>query len=149
MISVETLLFYPFFSGLDREFLEKIAMLGRYVDVEKGAWLFQQEDFADNLYLICEGKIALTMTFREDLKDMLSPHGKGEIIGWSALVEPHTYKLGAQAEEPSKVISFNGKALLGLMGENKEAGFDILHNLTEVIGDRLVGICTQLMSLRV
>ncbi len=34
----------------------------------------------------------------------LSPLGKGEIIGWSAMVEPHIYKLGGYAEISCKLI---------------------------------------------
>jgi hypothetical protein len=56
--------------------------------------------------------------------------------------------LGARAEEPSRLIGFNGEKLMKLMEENGEAGFILLRNLSEVIGERLINTYIQLMSMR-
>ena len=140
---------YPFFTNLEDNYLEKIYKLGKVKDLDNDEWLFKQEDPAKNIYLITEGKIALAIMFRDHNHDRLNPYMRGEVIGWSALVKPHVYTMGAVAEAPSKVLSFDGKSMLTLMEENKEQGFILPRNLTETISERLINRNIQLMSLRV
>jgi CRP-like cAMP-binding protein len=149
MITGKILARNTFFASLDHHFLDEVAALGSYQEIEAGKWLFKQETFAHNLYLITEGKITLVITFRDKMIGELNPHTKGEIIGWSALVKPNIYTMGARAEEPSKLIGFNGKALMELLENNCDQGFILLRNLTEVIGERLSNRNVQLTSLKV
>jgi hypothetical protein len=74
---------------------------------------------------------------------------RGEIIGWSALVKPHIYTMGAIIEQQSTVIEFNGKLLAAIMDNKKDQGYILLQNLTEIISERLINRNIQLMSLRV
>jgi CRP-like cAMP-binding protein len=148
MITGKMLKGYSFFSSLNQEFLDKVASLGQFVSIEAGGWLFQQEDKAVNLYMIYDGQISLNISFRDHIIDTMNPYMKGEIIGWSALVKPCIYTLGARAEEASRLIGFNGEKLMKLMEENGEAGFILLRNLSEVIGERLINTYIQLMSMR-
>jgi CRP-like cAMP-binding protein len=140
---------YTFFANLDDSYVEKIHKLGIVKDLDDGEWLFKQEDPAKKIYLITKGKIALTITFRKHIHDRLNPYMRGEVIGWSALVKPHVYTMGAVAEAPSQVIGFDGKSLRTLMNENRDQGFVLLNNLTETISGRLINRNIQLMSLRV
>ncbi len=139
---------YAFFATLDDVFIKKIQMLGETKELATDEWLFKQEESANDIYLITEGKIALTIMYRDHIIDRMNPYMRGEIIGWSALVKPHIYTMGAISEGPSKVIGFNGKKMLALMDENKDQGYVLLQNLTEIIGGRLINRNIQLMSIR-
>jgi CRP-like cAMP-binding protein len=149
VISPYTLKRYTFFANLDDDYLEKIQQIGEAEDLEGGDWLFHQEDPAKKIYIITEGKISLTIMFREHVIDRLNPYMRGEIIGWSALVKPYIYTMGAIAEVPSQVIGFKGESLLALMEENRDQGYILLRNLTETLSERLINRNIQLMSLRV
>ena len=148
MTSLKSLQSYAFFADLDKDFIEKIRKLGEVKDYGEEEWLFKQEKPAKYIYLITEGKISLTIMFRDHVIDKLNPYMQGEIIGWSALVKPHVYTMGAITEAPSQVICFDGKSMLALMEKNKDQGFIILRNLTETISERLINRNIQLMSLR-
>lgn len=148
MVTAQTIMSYEFFSSLDQSFVEDIANLGKVIEFEEGEWVFKQDTDAHNIYLISEGKVALAIMFREQIIDTLNPYMKGEIIGWSALVKPNIYTMGAKTEAPSTLIAFNGKDVLEIMEGNKEEGYKLLSNLTEVISERLVNRNIQLMSLR-
>lgn len=139
---------YPFFANLDNAFVEKISRLGQTHDLEPGEWLFQQEEDASHLYLITQGKVAFTIMFRNHVIDRINPYMPGEIIGWSALVRPYIYTMGAIAEIQSSVIGFEGNALRTLMDENCSQGYILLKNLTEIMGERLINRNIQLLSLR-
>jgi CRP-like cAMP-binding protein len=139
---------YPFFANLDEKFINQILPLAQELHLTQDEWLFRQDQAAKQIFLITQGKIALTIRFRDNELDRLNPYLPGEIIGWSALVEPHIYTMGAIAELPSSVIGFDGKGLLELMNVNQTPGYILLKNLSEVISERLINRNIQLMSLR-
>jgi len=139
---------YPFFANLNDEFVGEISALGQPIELEEGDWLFHQEEYATHLYLITQGKIAFTIMFRNHVIDRLNPYMRGEIIGWSAMVSPYIYTLGAIAESPSTLIRFEGKKLLQLMDNNCSQGYILMKNLAELMGERLINRNIQLMSLR-
>jgi hypothetical protein len=56
--------------------------------------------------------------------------------------------MGAIAETEAKVMQINGQLLMELMEENKDQGYILLSNLTEVIAERLINSNIQLMSMR-
>lgn len=138
----------PFFSSLNQAFLEEVVSVATLIEIKKGDWLFKQEEEAQHIYVITDGKISLTIMFQDHIIDKLNAYMKYEIIGWSALVKPYIYTMGAIAETDTKVMQINGKLLMELMEENKEQGYILLSNLTEVIAERLINSNIQLMSIR-
>jgi CRP-like cAMP-binding protein len=83
--------FFPFFANVDIESLKEIAKIGQLMGYEKDEWLFKQDEYANGVYLIINGSVGLSLTFRDDLTSSIDPLGRGEIIGWSALVEPQQW----------------------------------------------------------
>ena len=152
MISQEILRYYPLFAGQNAEMLKRMALLADEKEVREGGRLFFEGEIANSLYLIEEGAVSLTMNlgeFGERRIEKLDPLGKGEVIGWSALIEPHEYTMGATAEEQTRYVAFDGVALRELLDDNPEAGYYLYKKLAEVMGQRLVSKCTQIMSLMV
>lgn len=150
MISPETLRFYPLFADQDTEMLKQIAMLADLQEVEAGHRLWDEGAAANSLYLIQSGSIVLTINMGEigDQKlEELEPIGKGEVIGWSSIVKPYEYKMGAYAAEKSQLIAFEGEKLRALFDENPAFGYYFMKNIAEVIGSRYMSKCLQLMSL--
>jgi CRP-like cAMP-binding protein len=150
MISIELLRRYPLFAGQDGKMLEKIARLASEKEIEEGAVLFFEGEKAKMLYLVMEGGVTLTMNVGEVgeyREESLTPLRDGEVIGWSAFVEPHVYSMGATASERTHLIAFDGAALCQLMDDHPEFGYYFMKKLAIVIGQRLVSKCIQLMSL--
>ena len=150
MISIETLRSYSLFNHQDDAMLGRIANLAEERVVEAGGTLFSQGDPAKYLYLVIEGSVVLTMNVgRKGAQTLeeLEPLGKDRVVGWSSMVKPHVYKMGAYAKQRSRVIAFEGNRLHQLFDENPSFGYYFLQRLTEVIGSRLIGKCVQLMSL--
>ncbi len=152
MVSPEVLRYYPLFAGQDEEILKKIALLADEKEIREGGCLFFEGEIAKTLCLIEEGAVSLTLNlgeYGEQRIEKLDPLGKGEVIGWSALIEPHVYTMGAMAEEQTRYVTFDGEALRELLDDNPEAGYFMFKKLAEVIGQRLVSKCTQIMSLMI
>jgi CRP-like cAMP-binding protein len=150
MISPETLRFYPLFAHQDASMLAQIAELAEDKKVETGYQLFFEGEVAKSLYLVLDGSVVLTMNMGEtgDQKiEELEPVGKGEVVGWSSIVKPHIYKLGAYTGQKSHLVAFDGEKLRELFDQNPSFGYYFMQKLAEVIGDRLISKCVQIMSL--
>jgi len=151
MVSTELLRRYPLFARQSYYMLKEIAMLSEEVELEAGEWLFQEEEEATRFYMILEGSLSLTLYL------FLNGHGRhieatgpltpGEILGWSALIKPHFYKLGAQAEEKTRLLAIDAVSLRELLDDNPGFGYFFLKNVAEVLGERLTSTCIQLLSI--
>jgi len=150
MISHETLKFYPLFAHQDANMLTRIANLAEVKEVDAGYQLFFEGEVAKSLYLIMDGSVVLTMNMGEkgdqNIQE-LEPIGKGEVVGWSSIVKPHVYKLGASTGQKSRLIAFDGEKLRMLFDENPAFGYYFIQKIAEVIGERLISKCVQLMSM--
>lgn len=151
MISPEVLRRFPLFAGQNPYMLDEIAMISREVRVAAGDWLFHENEEAKKFFLIQKGKIALTLFVYyqgsgQNLKTT-SPLNKGEMFGWSSLVPPHHYKLGALAETEADLLEIDGKALRQLFDDNPEFGYPFMKNIAEEISDRLEYKIIQVLSM--
>ena len=147
---LEDLKFFPLFAHQDAHMMAQIATLAEEREVEAGYQLFFEGEVAKTFYLILDGSVILTMNMAEkgvQKVEELEPLGKGEVVGWSSIVKPHIYKLGAYTDHKSRLLAFDGEKLRILFDENPNFGYFFMQKLAEVIGDRLISKCVQVMSL--
>jgi len=149
MISPETLRRFPLFSGLDPGMLKKLAMISEEVAFKTGEWFFHEGDEAESLFLILRGMIDLRIVVSDENehRNDLTTLVEGEVMGWSALVEPHIYRLSAIAIADTHVIRMDGIRLRELMEENPEVGYLLMSRLAGAIGTRLNNMRVRLISL--
>ena len=117
------------------------------------ALLFTEGRCALHLYLVTKGQIALQKTIRV-------PHGTGsrrttitvcrtgDVVGWSALVEPHVYTLSAIVWESSKLIKIDAKLLRRALDIYPEMGYKVMKSLSAVTSQRLRQTANALVSER-
>lgn len=153
MISPETLRFFPLFAKQSQYMLKEIAMLSTEKHLKAGEWLFRYDEPALWLYLVLDGAMSLALVLDyngtgEHIETMGSL-GRGEVLGWSALVEPYIYSLGAQALKDSNLIEIEAGALRELLDDNPLYGYWFMKYIAEVISERLRYKCIQLLSMKV
>jgi CRP-like cAMP-binding protein len=151
MISKRILKWYPLFSGLSDYMLEEISLISTEIQLEEGEWLFCEEAEADKFYFVVDGEISLTtqIYLNDEVRHLeaTEPVCAGEILGWSALIKPHRYTLGGKARTKSKLIQIDGAPFRELLDDNPDYGYHIIKNISEVIGERLIGKCIQFLSV--
>ena len=151
MISPETLRRYPFFARQSHYMLKEIAMLSKKRVLGEGDWLFYEGDPAFKLYIVLEGAISLTLSIYMNGDgshiERMSPLGVGEVLGWSSLVKPFVYTLGAQATKKSVLAEIDAGPLRELLDDNPAYGYYMYKHLAEAMGERLTFKCIQLLSL--
>jgi CRP-like cAMP-binding protein len=137
-----------FFSNLTPEERATVLQAAERVDLRPGERLFGLGDTLQRVYLIESGEIALTLSMPirgEDKEITLETKGNGALIGWSALVRPYQSTLGARATSPTRLISLDREALLGIYESHPRIQQVTQINVTEIIAGRLRRFEAQLI----
>lgn len=149
MISPELLRRFSLFTGIDPAILKDVAMLGTELTAAEGEWLFQEGDEGDALYLIISGEIELKINLDEtgEKKADISSHVDGAMIGWSSMVEPYVYTLGAVVTREAHLVKLDASDLRRFMNSNPEMGLKIMCRLAKLIGERLNEMRVRFVSV--
>jgi CRP/FNR family cyclic AMP-dependent transcriptional regulator len=154
MTTVESILkLCSVFSTLSNEELDKVASLVKEKEYEAGSVIFHEEDVADELLVVVEGRIALQLTSRSKdgqpsrriTVDIVDKH---EMAGWSALVEPYKYTMTAVCLQKVKACVIKSVKLRGLIQDDCKIKAEILSGLVKVIALRLSDTRQLLISER-
>jgi len=142
MVSVNLLREFSFVKGFSDEQLNVLAEIAEEKSCRAGAQIYKKGEVAEYFYLLEEGKIIMIMEV--DVGPMKPPMQvtvdfvtKGEAMGWSAVVGPHVYTLGARCIEDAKMIAFNAAKLNALLQGNASLGFSFMKETAKVIASRL------------
>jgi len=142
MLAITVLKEFSFFKDFSDDQLKKMASLAKEETHQAGTQLYSNGDAARSLYLLREGKVALFMDNyigpgKPPMQVTIDMITKGESMGWSAVVEPFLYTLGARCLEDSKLIAFDSFKLREMMDEDCGLGFKIMQSTSKVIATRL------------
>jgi CRP-like cAMP-binding protein len=142
MVPVSVLKEFTFLKDFTNDQLNKLAALATEETYPAGQQMYLKGDTARKLYLITEGKMVLFMD------NYMGPHKppmqvtvdmitKGESMGWSAVVEPYLYTLGALCIDDAKLIAIDSFGLRKLMEEDCTLGFKLMQSVAKVLSARL------------
>ena len=142
MLSITLLKEFSFFKDFSNEQLKKMASLAKEETYQAGTQLYTNGDEARSLYLLKEGKVALFMDNymgpgKPPMQVTIDMITKGESMGWSAVVEPYIYTLGARCLEDTRLIAFDSIKLRKKMDADCDLGFKIMQSTAKVIATRL------------
>jgi CRP-like cAMP-binding protein len=149
MVASDSLARWPFFAGLSEATLERLASLATQRNFSEGELIFRQGDAATELYLLLEGWVDLTIDadVQGIRRELLMTLTKGEIFGWSAVVEPYIYTASAQCATPVTALAFSGRDLLALFLSDAQLCYTLMNRICRVIAGRLETTRSQLVSL--
>ena len=130
------------FRGLDEDEVSLFVPLREELTVEQGEAIFSEGNPARYLFVVEEGRVALTMTLSRPDGSVTHPTtvaslGPMEAFGWSSLVEPRVLRFSALAVEPSRLTRIDGRALQAVMEQHPGVGYRVMVNLTQLLGSRL------------
>ncbi len=77
----------PLFSGLSDEKIDALTKVARRKTFPKNTVLCSEGDLSDSLYIICTGKVKVTMNSEEGKEVILSILGPGEYLGEMPLLD--------------------------------------------------------------
>ncbi len=142
MIAVNFLKEFAFFKDFSSDQLKKLSSVATKESHMAGEHMYQKGDAARSLFLIKEGKVVMFMesyvgTGKPPMPVTVDIITKGESMGWSAVVEPYVYSLGAHCIDNTDFIAFDSIKLRKLMEKDAALGFRIMQAVAKVISTRL------------
>ena len=134
------------FAEVRGEVVEELLSQGQTVSFEAGHRLFQRGQEAEQLMILQQG--AVELLFPVEILGVtrevtMEKKQVGDVVAWSALVEPYHFTLSARCATRCTLTSFNRDALLAFFETDPQAGYLFMRNLAGVLGRRLQGMHTM------
>ena len=123
------------FRGMEQEVLQQIDKIMVKKSCAEGSVLFERGHSANNLYILGEGSIELTIGDNGHVT-----HGvktPGEAFGWSSLVNHHVYTASAVCSSPTELVSIPSEKLNKIFESNPASGLIFFRRLAEIISKRV------------
>ncbi|MFF5570173.1 Crp/Fnr family transcriptional regulator [Streptomyces luteogriseus] len=121
--------------------------LAREVSFAIDERIFNEGAKADRFWIIHTGTVALDVRVPGRRAAVIETLGAGELLGWSWLVPPHHWHLGAQATSPVRAYEFDAAAVSELCGKDPELRQELLAYVAAVIAGRLRSARVRLLDL--
>jgi CRP/FNR family transcriptional regulator len=92
---------------------------------DKGSLLFIEGHVARNVYVVCSGRLKLSMTSAEGRKLIVRIARPGDLLGIHAALTGRFYEATAETLAPCRIDSISRKDLLGLLERQKSFGHSV------------------------
>ncbi|MEE4637397.1 MAG: Crp/Fnr family transcriptional regulator [Wenzhouxiangella sp.] len=134
------------FSGLAEEQVETLAKHARERELASDEVLASQGTRAESFYLILEGSLVIEVPALMGPRLEITRLGAGEVFGWSWLIAPYEWHFHARASGSTKVLEFDGKALLERCEADPAFGYPLLRRFSELMARRLDAAQRKMMD---
>jgi len=135
-----------FLAHLSPRVQEKLLALGEAFHYTAGQTIFHEGDPSLHLYIVKSGQVAIDLHVASKGRRSIMTAGPGDLFSWSALVAPRIETASARAVDETEAIGVKGGALMDLCKEDPALGFEVYHELAEVISARLIATRLQLLD---
>jgi len=143
MVSIDDLKRFKLFQGLNDREIELIVKIAKEETVEADVRLFEEKANATDLYLVLEGIVDVKVKGVNDERITIAHVEPGQILGWSAIVEPHVRTAGAWIQTKARLITLRADSLKDLFEKNNHIGYRIMKVIASLISERLKALDTK------
>lgn len=105
----------PMLSGLKEESLTALARAGRMIQIEKGSYLFSQDDPAHSLFILRAGGIAILLNSHDGREMIIKEIRPGDYFGEVSLLTGSGRTAGAQAWGDSELLEIAAGPFLAIL----------------------------------
>jgi CRP/FNR family cyclic AMP-dependent transcriptional regulator len=145
-VTVTALTAHRFLHGLPCGQLAKLVPAACLIDLPPGRRIFEDGGSAANFWLIRSGSVALDLHIPHAGMVVVETLGMGDALGWSWLLSPNVWTLGAITVQPTEVFQFDGRAVRALCDADPELGFQLTRRFLSVAADRLLATRGRLLD---
>lgn len=129
----------PLFQGCTDSTLAEISMIVAEIDFEKGEFIYEAGDKADNVYILVNGIVTFIGKTGLGFLNVQRVMERSMIFGWIALVPEHPNRIGsAQCLENAKILSIKGDKLLAILDKDSQSGFLVMKRLCSLIASTFI-----------
>ena len=134
------------FAGFRDDQLDTLTAHATEQAFPRGAILFTQDQDADSFFIVREGRILVEIPSLYGPPLEVQTLGADEVLGWSWLIPPYKWTFAAKAEQDSRVLVFDGKALLDRCEANPEFGYALMKRFAGLMSERLHAARLKMME---
>jgi len=147
MATMETLRKSVLFSTLGEEKLGVIARFCQEEEYPPGAVISTEGEKGKEFYVLEEGTIQLRIRVGATEETIDTARERGDVFGWSCLLEPGNYTVSSRCLDHSKVVKVQSGALRTYLEQEPATGYRVMKGLAQVVSDRLTKTRAHLHSL--
>jgi CRP-like cAMP-binding protein len=148
MVSAEWMKKTELFGTLSESQLNILLSHSSEESFPEGETIFRQGDEANDLYILIEGMLDLSVKTGEKFDFLTSKVEKeGAAFGIPSLIEPFRYNVTATCLKPSKVLVINAGCLKMDMEKDPTMGMEIMKKLVSIYFNRLNEIRSGVSNL--
>ena len=118
------------FCNLPEDVLEAFDGIKSLSVYPRGAVLFREGSAAKGMFVVCEGRIKLSLCSESGRRLTLRIAGPGEVLGLSASLSSTPFEVTAEALENATVACVKRKDLLCFLRDHREACLQVVHLLS-------------------
>jgi len=140
--------FHPFLAGMDRKQLALLTDCAIPVRFQKGQIIFREGDIANRFYLIETGQVVLESSNEQREPLIIDTIGAGDLLGWSWMFPPFTWRFTARAIERTSAIFFYGTILREYCERDPSLGYDLLKRMAPVMIKRMQASRRKMLAIQ-
>ncbi|MFJ2477697.1 cyclic nucleotide-binding domain-containing protein [Streptomyces sp. NPDC087659] len=135
-----------FLHGLPADGQDRLMACSHEVSFPAGTRIFDEGDPADRFWIIRTGSVTLDLQAHGRRAATVETLGHGDLLGWSWLVPPYTWRLGAEAFSLVRAHEFDARAVCGLCDVDPVFGLALTRHALEVVAHRLQATRIRLLD---
>lgn len=128
---------HPCLVGMNRDQLALLTDCAMSVQFEEGQIIFHEGEIANRFYLIESGEVVLESGIRSVDSVVIDVIGAGDLLGWSWMFPPYTWRFTARAIEPTSAIFFYGTILREYCERDDSLGYELFKRLAPIMIQRM------------
>ena len=137
----------PLFHDLEPRILKLMAGCASNVKFDVDEYLCRQDAEANRFFLVRHGKVALDIYVPQVGSRTIDTAREGDVLGWSWLVPPYRWHVGARALERTRALEFDGACLRGKCETDPELGYQLYRRFAQVMYETLQATHLQLLDM--
>lgn len=126
---------------------ERLAALGTPEEFGLGERIFEEGQSADRFWIIRTGTVVLDLSGRGGRRVAVESLGSGDLLGWSWMVPPRRWHLGAECTSPVRAFEFEAEQVRRLCNEDPDLDRALCHYVAGVIAHRLRSARMRLLEV--
>ena len=148
MMRSEELKRYRYFAGLPQSALDQIAWVSSLRRFEAGERLLEEGAQASHLVIVKSGQVDIIYRIGDGREVTAESAVGGDIIAWSALLEPFILTASGVGSKEGELIAMDGAKLRELCAADTWLGYQLMTEIARGLRDRLTGLRVQLAATR-
>ena len=146
MISPQEFQRFRFFAGAPYSLLNKLANFSATRQFRAGERLLVEGGFATHLLIVKTGQVDIVYLMGDDHEVAAETAVSGDVIAWSAVLEPYHLTASAIATHDGELIEIDGHKLLELCETDSLLGYQLMKEIAKGLRDRLTGLRVQMAA---